>query len=35
VLAELETLGWKVHVIWECETKRPALLANRLAEIFL
>jgi DNA mismatch endonuclease (patch repair protein) len=34
VASELETLGWSTYVIWECETKNPALLSHRLAEIF-
>ncbi len=27
----LRELGWRVVVVWECETKRPAELASRLA----
>jgi len=34
VASELETLGWGAYVIWECETKNPAVLSHRLAEIF-
>jgi len=26
-VAELRALGWRVGVIWECETRRPDLLA--------
>jgi DNA mismatch endonuclease (patch repair protein) len=26
--------GWRVEVIWECETKVPHLLSQRLDEIF-
>lgn len=32
VLSALEGLGWKVHVIWECETRDPAVLNLRLRE---
>jgi DNA mismatch endonuclease (patch repair protein) len=31
---ELESLGWKVAVIWECETKSQSLLQERLKKIF-
>lgn len=31
---ELERLGWKVAVVWECETKTPAAIRARLACIF-
>lgn len=27
---ELEQLGWKVVVIWECETRQPELFLRRL-----
>ncbi|MCX7283835.1 MAG: DNA mismatch endonuclease Vsr [Novosphingobium sp.] len=30
----LAELGWHVEVIWECETKVPHLLQNRLDDIF-
>jgi DNA mismatch endonuclease (patch repair protein) len=30
-VAELEKLGWQVHVIWECETKNEGKLIRRLA----
>jgi len=30
VLSELESLGWRVVVIWECETKDLASLEDRL-----
>lgn len=30
----LAELGWRVEVIWECKTKAPALLQQRLDEIF-
>lgn len=30
----LETLGWKVEVVWECETKKEDTLAARLHQIF-
>lgn len=31
--AELESLGWHVEVIWECETKKDTSLKARLGEI--
>jgi len=31
-LAKLEAMGWHVLVIWECETRNHADLANQLAE---
>lgn len=27
-------LGWRVGIIWECETRNPDKLASRLEEIF-
>lgn len=33
-VAALEACGWNVHVIWECETKDPKILLQRLTEIF-
>ncbi|NJC88149.1 MAG: DNA mismatch endonuclease Vsr [Desulfuromonas sp.] len=30
---KLESLGWRVVVVWECETKRPDMLSVRLIEI--
>jgi DNA mismatch endonuclease, patch repair protein len=30
VRRELHRLGWRVWVIWECQTKRPAVLEKRL-----
>lgn len=30
----LEELGWTVAVLWECETKLPAKLDERLSDIF-
>lgn len=32
-IAELEALGWRVLVIWECETKDAAKIAGTLDEI--
>lgn len=32
---ELKSLGWKVEVIWECETRKPQNLARRLKKISL
>ena len=31
--AALRKLGWRVAVIWECETKQPEKLARRLARL--
>lgn len=31
-IAELERDGWRVVVIWECETRNPDLLAGRLRD---
>jgi DNA mismatch endonuclease (patch repair protein) len=31
--AALERLGWKVRVIWECETKDAQILARKLRRI--
>jgi DNA mismatch endonuclease, patch repair protein len=33
-LNALEQLGWKAHVIWECETKSPDRITERLKQIF-
>lgn len=27
---ELRTMGWRVEIIWECETRDPAGLERRL-----
>jgi DNA mismatch endonuclease (patch repair protein) len=35
VTAELEKAGWRVVVIWECETRKPELLAAVMAERIL
>ena len=32
VHSELVSLGWKVLVVWECETRRPLDLANKLRD---
>jgi DNA mismatch endonuclease (patch repair protein) len=32
--SELERLGWRVETIWECDTKMPDRLINRLRQIF-
>lgn len=34
-VSQLERLGWKVEVIWECETKSPDALLSRLRSIFV
>jgi DNA mismatch endonuclease (patch repair protein) len=33
VQTELLKLGWKVYVVWECETKKPELLVSKLQRI--
>lgn len=33
--AELEQLGWRVLVVWECELRKPEALRSRIAEAFL
>ena len=30
---QLLKLGWKVHVVWECETRKPELLIRKLKQI--
>ena len=30
----LRTLGWRVIVVWECETRKPAQLRSRLRRLF-
>jgi DNA mismatch endonuclease (patch repair protein) len=30
----LEKSGWRVLVVWECETKRPAVLAEKIVGFF-
>ena len=32
-IAELEALGWRAEVIWECETRDPQSIADRLTQI--
>lgn len=32
-MAELEALGWRVAVVWECETRNQAILGRCLAQI--
>jgi DNA mismatch endonuclease, patch repair protein len=34
VIRELRTLGWRVIIIWECETRRPVALGRRLERVF-
>ncbi|TKA88312.1 DNA mismatch endonuclease Vsr [Guyparkeria sp. SB14A] len=34
VAGELESLGWRVEVVWECETKDRAVLLAKLRDIF-
>ena len=31
---KLRALGWRVVTVWECETRKPALLKRRLARWF-
>lgn len=31
---KLEESGWKVAIIWECQTKNKAILEKRIVEIF-
>lgn len=31
--AQLRALGWRVETVWECETRKPAILAVRLAAL--
>lgn len=33
-VADLTLRGWRVEVIWECETKSPEVLQQRLRSIF-
>jgi DNA mismatch endonuclease, patch repair protein len=33
--AQLKKAGWKVFVVWECETKTPQKVENRLRRLFL
>ncbi|MBN1391270.1 MAG: DNA mismatch endonuclease Vsr [Sedimentisphaerales bacterium] len=28
---ELENLGWKILIIWECQTKKPEKLINKIS----
>jgi DNA mismatch endonuclease (patch repair protein) len=35
VIAALEAAGWRVRVVWECETLRPETLARSLREFLL
>lgn len=30
---DLRKLGWKVLTVWECETRQPMKLANRLEKL--
>lgn len=32
--AELERMGWRVQVVWECELREPETLRRRIAETF-
>lgn len=34
IIGELEAAGWRVAVIWECETEKPDILTARLDDIF-
>jgi DNA mismatch endonuclease (patch repair protein) len=35
VIAALEAAGWRVRVVWQCETDHPERLANSLREFLL
>lgn len=35
VLQQLKNLGWKIDVIWECETKNLSSIETRIGEILL
>jgi DNA mismatch endonuclease (patch repair protein) len=34
VASDLRAAGWRVAVVWECQTKNPSLLTRRLKRIF-
>lgn len=34
VSAQLRALGWRVEIVWECETKNPERLRQRLSLMF-
>lgn len=34
VHSQLESLGWRVEVVWECETKSTDVLSKRIKKIF-
>ena len=31
---QLKEMGWSVHVVWECETKNPEILNNKIDFLF-
>lgn len=33
-IVSLRRLGWKVYLIWECETKKPKVLLNKVIRIY-
>ena len=33
-IGKLEQAGWNVIVVWECELKKPDVLAERLLKLF-
>ena len=33
-IRELKDLGWRVLVIWECETRQPEVLHRKLTRFF-
>jgi DNA mismatch endonuclease (patch repair protein) len=35
VIAALEAAGWRVRVVWECETERPEELAESLRQFLI
>jgi DNA mismatch endonuclease, patch repair protein len=34
IAQRLHDLGWRVEIVWECETKRAEVLRHRIGEIF-
>ena len=33
-IADLQAAGWRADIIWECETRRPGTIPDRLKELF-
>ena len=34
-ISQLKLKGWRVEIVWECETKKPEQIQRRLKSIFL